>query len=263
MSFFKRLLRQPLVKQALGRLAAGYLRLLRATNRFTFEVGSGVAGPPSAADPWLDARLPAIFGMWHGQHIQMSLMMRPTDRVATIISRNPDGDINTIALERLGVRVMRASGARGRRRSADTRSKGGAEGLRGMLKALKAGESVAFSADVPKITRRCDAGILTLARFAGRPIVPTAVVTSRHIRFGSWDKACLSLPFGKGAVVLGEPVFVPRECEGEEFERVRRHLEAEMDRVHVRAYALVGRHDRAAYYDAPVAPVGALSEGVA
>lgn len=263
MSFFKRLLRQPLVKQALGRLAAGYLRLLRATNRFTFEVGFGVAGPPSAADPWLDARLPAIFGMWHGQHIQMSLMMRPTDRVATIISRNPDGDINTIALERLGVRVMRASGARGRRRSADTRSKGGAEGLRGMLKALKAGESVAFSADVPKITRRCDAGILTLARFAGRPIVPTAVVTSRHIRFGSWDKACLSLPFGKGAVVLGEPVFVPRECEGEEFERVRRHLEAEMDRVHVRAYALVGRPDRAAYYDAPVAPVVALPEGVA
>ncbi|MBE7245098.1 MAG: DUF374 domain-containing protein [Actinomycetospora chiangmaiensis] len=252
MSFLKRLLRQPLVKQALGRLAAGYLRLVRATNRFTLEA-PGASGDDRAFHAWLDTQLPAITGMWHGQHIQMPFMARPTDRVATIISRNPDGDINTIALERLGVRVMRASGARGRRRSADTRAKGGAEGLRAMLKALKAGETVAFSADVPKVTRRCDAGILTLARFSGRPIVPAAVAASRHLRFNSWDRACLALPFGRAAVVLGEPILVPRECEGEEFERLRRRLEAEMDRVHARAYTLVGRPDRAAYYSQGIA----------
>lgn len=263
MSFSKRLLRQPLVKRALGRLAAGYLRLVGATNRFTMMVGKQTARDRGGADAWLDAQLPAIFGMWHGQHIQMPLMRRPQDRVATIISRNPDGDINTIALERLGVRVIRASGARGRRRTADARAKGGAEGLRAMLKALKSGESVPFSADVPKVTRRCDAGILTLARFSGRPIIPAAVVTSRHLRFGSWDRACLALPFGRGAIVLGEPVYVPRDCEGEAFEALRRHVEAEMDRVHARAYALVGRHDRAAYYSEGVAPVGALQENAA
>lgn len=261
MTIFKRLLRQPLVKRALGRLAASYLRLVHATNRFTMEAGSPMPADPAEAHAWLDGHLPAIFGMWHGQHIQMPMMRRPSDRVATIISRNPDGDINTIALERLGVRVIRASGARGRRRAADARAKGGAEGLRAMLKALKAGESVPFSADVPKVTRRCDAGILTLARFSGRPIIPAAVVTSRHLRFGSWDRACLALPFGRGAIVLGEPVFVPRDCESEAFEEIRRHVEAEMDRVHARAYSLVGRHDRAAYYDEAVAPVGALQEG--
>jgi lysophospholipid acyltransferase (LPLAT)-like uncharacterized protein len=250
MSLFKRLLRQPPVTRALGRFAAGYLRLVRATNRFTIEAG-GRGGAATGYD-WLDGQVPAIVGMWHGQHIQMPLMRRPSDRVATIISRNPDGDINTIALERLGVRVMRASGARGRRRAADARAKGGAEGLRAMLRALKDGETVAFSADVPKVSRRCDAGILTLARFSGRPIVPGAVVTSRHIRFGSWDRACLALPFGRGAIVLGEPVLVPRDCEGEAFEALRQRLEAEMNRVHARAYALVGRHDRAAIYGAPM-----------
>lgn len=248
MSFLKRLLRQPLVKQGLGRLAANYLRLIEATNRFTYEAAACAPGDATAASTWLDTQLPVIAGMWHGQHIFMPLMRRPGDRVATIISRNPDGDINTIALERLGVRVIRASGARGRKKSADTRSKGGAEGLRAMIKALKAGESVAFSSDVPKVTRRCDAGILTLARFSGRPIVPAAVVTSRHIRFNSWDRACLALPFGRGAIVLGEAFLVPRECEGEAFEDLRRRVEAEMDRVHARAYALVGREDRAAYY---------------
>ena len=59
--------------------------------------------------------------------------------------------------------------------------------------------------------------------------------------------------------MLGEPIFVPRDCEGEEFERLRALLEMEMDRVHARAYALVGRRDRAALY----APAGASSEAAA
>ena len=43
------------------------------------------------------------------------------------------------------------------------------------------------------------------------------------------------------------------------FEALRRHVEAEMNRVHARAYALVGRADRAALYRDPAPeadPVG-------
>ncbi|GBU17386.1 MULTISPECIES: lysophospholipid acyltransferase family protein [Methylobacterium] len=235
MSFGKRVLRHRLVERLLARLAAGYLRLVRATNRFTVV--------PAAPDAWLDAQTPFIAGMWHGQHIMVSFARRPGDRVATIISRNPDGNINTRALEHLGVRVIRASGARGRV-VRDAKAKGGAEGLRAMLKALKQGEIVAFSADVPKISRRADDGIVTLARLSGRPIVPTAVVTSRHLRFNSWDRACLGLPFGRGAIVFGEAIHVPREATPAELEALRLRVEAEMNRVHDEAYALVGRPDR-------------------
>lgn len=252
MNLGKRILRHPVVQGLLGRIAAAYLQLVRATNRFEVHAAGAL---PGDVDGWMDARLPLIAGMWHGQHIMMPFMRRRGDRVATIISRNPDGNINTLALQRLGVRVIRASGARGRSRTGDTRAKGGAEGFRAMLRALKAGDSVAFSADVPKVSRRCDPGILTLARFSGRPIVPAAVVTSRHLRFNSWDRACLGLPFGRGAVVLGDAIYVARDCEGEAFETLRRHVEAEMNRVHARAYALVGRADRAALYR-ELAPVG-------
>uniref|UniRef100_UPI00215B36B1 hypothetical protein n=1 Tax=Escherichia marmotae TaxID=1499973 RepID=UPI00215B36B1 len=89
--------RAPAVQQALGRLAGGYLRLVRRTNRFTVE--------PAAPDAWLDDLGPFIAGMWHGQHTMISFMRRPHDRIATIISRSPDGNINTIALTRMGVRV--------------------------------------------------------------------------------------------------------------------------------------------------------------
>ncbi|GEP03258.1 lysophospholipid acyltransferase family protein [Methylobacterium oxalidis] len=236
MSLAKRISRLPAVQSALGHVAADYLRLVRRTNRFTVV-------PGEETDAWLDRLTPFIVGMWHGQHIMIPFIRRPGDRAATIISRNPDGNINTIALERLGIRVMRASGARGRV-VRDARAKGGAEGLRAMLRALKDGESVAFSADVPKVSRRCDAGIITLARFSGRPIVPVAVVTSRHLRFNSWDRACLGLPFGRGAMVFGEPISVPREADPETFEGLRRRVEAEMNRVHDHAYGLVGRPDR-------------------
>lgn len=235
MSLIKRIGRAAPVQNALGMLAERYLRLVRRTNHFVVE--------PTEPNAWLDGLSPFIAGMWHGQHTMISFMRRPHDRIATIISRSADGNVNTITLTRMGVSVIRASGARGRA-VRDIRAKGGAEGLRAMLRALKDGQTVTFSADVPKVSRRCDEGILTLARFSGRPIVPVAVVTSRHLRFNSWDRACFGLPFGRGAMVFGEPIMVPREIEPDAFEVIRLRVQDEMNRVHDRAYSLVGRPDR-------------------
>lgn len=235
MGVIKTIGRTPVVQTALGTLGAAFLRLVRRTNRFVVE--------PAQPDAWLDSVSPFIAAMWHGQHIMIAFMRRPHDRIATIISKSPDGTINAIALTKLGVRVMRASGARGRA-VRDAKAKGGAEGLRAMVRALKSGETVAFSADVPKVSRLCDAGIIMLARFSGRPIIPVAVVTSRHIRFNSWDRACLGLPFGQGAMVFGEPIHVPREVEPDLLESLRLRVQNELNRVHDRAYTLVGRPDR-------------------
>ncbi|GEP09125.1 lysophospholipid acyltransferase family protein [Methylobacterium gnaphalii] len=235
MGLIKTIGRKPLVQKALGLAAYGYLNLVQRTNRFTVV--------PAAPDAWLDETSPFIAAMWHGQHIMISFMKRPHDRIATIISKSPDGNINTYALERMGVRVMRASGARGRV-VRDAKAKGGAEGLRAMVRALKGGDTVCFSADVPKVSRVCDAGIIMLARFSGRPILPVAVVTSRHIRFNSWDRACLGLPFGRGAMVFGEPIWVPREVEPELVDSLRMKVQTELNRVHDQAYTLVGRTDR-------------------
>ena len=235
MGFIKTVGRKPAVQNGLGTVAASYLNLVRRTNRFIVE--------PALPDPWLDSLSPFIAAMWHGQHTMISFMRRPHDRIATIISKSPDGNINTIALTRMGVRVMRASGARGRT-VRDAKAKGGAEGLRAMVRALKDGEIVCFSADVPKVSRVCDAGIILLARFSGRPIVPVAVVTNRHIRFDSWDRACLGLPFGKGAMVYGQPIWVPREIEPDQLDGLRASVQTELNRVHDHAYALVGRADR-------------------
>lgn len=228
----KSLVRSRPVQEALGFGLACYLRLVRRTNRIVWE--------PADAEQRLQGLKPAIAAMWHGQHFMVPFAKREGDRVASLVSRSKDGEFNAIALRHLGVEAIRGSGDRGRGKM---RQKGGATALRAMVRALADGRSVVLTADVPKIARVCGAGIVTLARHSGRPVVPLAVVTSRRLSFSSWDRACIGLPFGRGAIVVGEPVWVAPDADGAALEEARRAVEAGLDRVHARAYALVGTVD--------------------
>lgn len=230
MSVLKRLLRSRAAREALGTLAAAWLGLVRRTNRFVLD-------PPDAYERI--GPLPVIAAMWHGQHFMVPFARRPGDPAVSLVSRSADGEINAIALRRLGIGAVRGSGARGR----DVHRKGGAAALRALLRALRGGKTVVMTADVPKIARRCGRGIVVLAQRSGRPIVPVAVVTSRRIDLGSWDRASLGLPFGRGAIVLGDPVRVPREADAAAIEAARQAVERGLDAVHARAYALVGSRD--------------------
>ena len=231
MGLVKRISRSRPVQEALGFLVAAYLRLVQRTNRFVME--------PADAYDRIGPDMPVIAAMWHGQHFMIHFAKRPTDRAASLVSRSGDGEFNAIALRHLGVRAIRGSGARGR----DIRKKGGVQAMRGMLRALGDGEMVVMTADIPKISRVCGEGIVTLAQLSGRPIVPVAVVTSRRIDFDSWDKASIGLPFGRGAMVLGDTIFVPRDADPAQLEALRQQVERELDAVHERAYALVGSKD--------------------
>ncbi|QRM28587.1 lysophospholipid acyltransferase family protein [Microvirga sp. VF16] len=229
MGLIKRITRSRAVQETLGFLVAGYLKFVQRTNRFIVE----------PADAYERIEMPVIAAMWHGQHFMIHFAKRPQDRAASLVSRSGDGEFNAIALRHLGVRAIRGSGARGR----DIRKKGGAQAMRAMLRALSDGEMVVMTADIPKISRICGQGIVTLAQLSGRPIVPVAVVTNRRIDFDSWDKASIGLPFGRGAMVLGVPIHVPREADDSILESLRKTVERELDRVHERAYALVGSRD--------------------
>jgi hypothetical protein len=235
MSFAKRLVRSRIAQEVMGFLVARYLGLVQRTNRFVTE--------PEDAHERLDPMMPVIAAMWHGQHFMIHFARRPGDRAASLVSRSRDGEFNAIALRHIGVRAIRGSGARGR----NVREKGGAAALSAMLRSLKGGEMVVLTADIPKIARRCGEGIILLAQRSGRPIVPVAVVTSRRIDFASWDRASIGLPFGRGAIVLGDPVHVARDASPDAFEAARQAVERGLDAVHARAYALVGSRDPGAW----------------
>jgi lysophospholipid acyltransferase (LPLAT)-like uncharacterized protein len=96
-------------------------------------------------------------------------------------------------------------------------------------------------ADIPNGTPRdAGLGIVMLARISGRPIFPAAYASSRRkVVERSWDKMTISLPFGRSAMVIGDPIYVPADS-GETEMEVLRHLVTDgLNEVTARAHALV------------------------
>ena len=227
----KSLARTRLVHEVLGFLAAHYLGFVRLTTRFTLDPPLF----PQAVVP----DLPVIAAMWHGQHFMVHFAWPRGSRVAALISRHRDGEVNAILLRRLGVVPVRGSGGKADK----MRKRGGVAALREMLRQLSQGTTMVLTADVPKLARQSGLGIVTLAQISGRPIHPIAVVARRRIDLASWDRASIPLPFGRGAMVLGAAIHVDRHAGPAELELARQRVEAGLDAVHARAYAMLGAID--------------------
>ena len=236
----KRLLRNTLrsswLQRALGLLAAEYLRLVWLTNKFSYD-------PPDVYEI-VEPRMPAIFAFWHGQHF-MTPFIKTKDsyRAKVLISLHRDGEFNAIAAERLGIGLIRGSGDHG---SAFHR-KGGVGAFKEMVRALAENYNVAMTADVPKRSRIAGLGVIMLARESGRPIMPFAMATSRFIRLKNWDRTTINLPFGRGALVGIEEVFVPADADAATMEKLRQQLEVNLNEATRRAYAQVGRPEEAGH----------------
>ena len=234
----RRLLRDTLrgswFQRGIGFLAAEYLKFVWRTNRFTLD-------PPGLYER-VERQLPAIFAFWHGQHFMTPFIKTKDSHVAKVlVSLHPDGEYNAIAAERLGIGTIRGSGDHG----SGFHRKGGISASREMVRALEENYNVAMTADVPKRSRIVGLGIIMLARESGRPIMPFAMATSRYIRLNNWDRTTINLPFGRGALIGVEEVYVPSDADAEKMEELRLKLEAILNEATRRAYAMVGRPEGA------------------
>jgi lysophospholipid acyltransferase (LPLAT)-like uncharacterized protein len=228
----RRIARSPAIQRFIGLVAAEYLRLVWRTCRLTIE-------PANLYEVHLRLDNPVIIAMWHGQHFMVPFLSRG-HRVKCLISRHRDGEINAYAAQRLGIDAVRGSGDHGRRFDL----KGGVGAFKGMLTALAEGYYVALTADVPKVARVAGLGIIQLGRFSQRPIYPVAVATSRRIVLNNWDRTAVNLPFGRFAIVLGEPLMVPADADDAMMEQCRVMMEQRLGQVTERAYEIVDRKER-------------------
>src|SRR5579871_1409218 len=202
--------RSEFAQEAFGFLLANYLRVVQGTSRFTTV--------PADLDAHIRGRTPLIAAMWHGQHLMMPLARPKTmGPLAVLISRHEDAGAQANAARRLGIEPIRGSGGPVDRQY----YKGGAPAMRQLLRLLEEGSSVAMTADVPKVARVAGLGIAVMAKLSGRPIVPTAVVTSRRMQFDTWDRATLGLPFSRAIVVAGDFIEVSPDADEAALERAR------------------------------------------
>jgi hypothetical protein len=71
-------------------------------------------------------------------------------------------------------------------------------------------------------------GTVIIARETGKPVVPLVSWATRQIRFNSWDKMILPLPFSTIVLAWGKPVEVAPGLTNDEYERIRQEIEDNM-----------------------------------
>lgn len=218
----KRLLQSELVQTAGSALIGWTLAAIWRSNRDN--------GTSTDWEMLLDGQWPAIFALWHGQHLLVPYAAPRDRRFVSLVSRSTDAEINARVLDRAGIEVIRGSGGREPQSSAE---KGGVKALIAMRNALKRDVNVVMIADISKgEARHAGEGIVTLAKISGRPIVPVALATSRgHVLDKTWDKTTINLPFGRRSVHLAPPIHVSPHADAEEMALARSKVTMELNRV--------------------------------
>ena len=184
----------------LAGLLGSYLSFALRTTRWTLD-GHDHFHP-------FGAGAPAVFAFWHeflplmpGLSLlaQKLPFYRPTP-IHALVSQHRDGRFIGEVVRRFGILPILGSSSRG-----------GAAGLRNLLTVLRRGDMIGITPDGPRGPRhRAAFGVAHLAALSGVPIVPLAARTTRRIQLNTWDRMKVPLPFGRGVVVCGPAISVPR-----------------------------------------------------
>jgi lysophospholipid acyltransferase (LPLAT)-like uncharacterized protein len=232
---FWRKVRKPLAQSRFAK--ATLASFLANVVRFVYWTNPARRG--SADSQTLNSKYaPAIVALWHGQHILAPSACPPKPPMVAMVSRSADAELNALVVEKLGLETVRGSGGRAGINHFD---KGGAKALITLKRALESGKNVAMIADIPHGTpREAGLGVILLAKYSGRPIMPLAVATSRRkVLEKTWDKTVINLPFGRRSVVVGDPLYVPADATAEELEVKRQELTDALNEATARAYRMV------------------------
>ncbi len=161
-----------------------------------------------------------IFAVWHGRLLPLTYYHRHRN-ITAIISRSEDGEYIARVVEGWGYRTVRGS-----------TSRGGSSALRSLVKAARAGESLAITPDGPRGPRQqLQPGVITAAQLTGLPIIPLACGAARAWWPGGWDRFCVPKPFTRVRVMYGTPRRVARDASESELRRHAQELEQEMNEM--------------------------------
>ncbi len=106
------------------------------------------------------------------------------------------------------------------------------EGFRKSLRALRDGKSISMIIDGPEGPRHeVKPGIILMAAKSGKPILPVYATVQKKLIVPSWDKFEIPIPFTRGELRVGKPLYIPRKVNADELEVWQTRLRDEMKRI--------------------------------
>ena len=212
----KKLMNLRPVQIALALLLAGYMGLVRRTTRWSSEHIEIRNALQKSGEGFIACA-------WHSRFLMTTAgWSKMAQKPHVLISRSRDGNLVAYTSRILRLGVIRGS----RRGKLTEKNKGGAGAMREMVSTLAGGDVIFMTPDGPRGPRmRMGEGPLRLAKISGAPVLAYGLSTSNKILFNSWDRFMLPLPFGRGRIVWGGPVWVDKDASDTDIERLRGKLE--------------------------------------
>ena len=198
-------------------VAAGFIRGLRATIRLRHHGDAALREKERQGEHF-------ILAFWHRHLLLMPYSYRGR-RISVLVSQSQDGELIARTVARLGIDASRGSSSRG-----------GAVGLRSLLRKAGEGYDIAFTPDGPRGPAAVvQPGVILAAAATGWPVWPVALAATRCRRLRSWDRFVVPLPFSAVHFVYGDPLYVERRGDpadaANELKRRLDAAEAEAERL--------------------------------
>jgi len=171
-----------------------------------------------------------VASFWHYSIIYIFYFVRNYSATA-MVSSSRDGEYIARLAGELGFNTVRGS-----------KNNKGVEALKGMLRAVRAGDNGAIVADGSQgPARKAQAGALLVAAKTGKPVVPMVWAASSYFTIKSWDKTAIPKPFSRIDLYFGEPMYLPRKVSADELEQYRGLLEKNLNELYSKAWSLYGK----------------------
>jgi len=143
-----------------------------------------------------------IYTFWHDRIFTGTYYFR--DRgIVVMTSQSFDGEYIARFIQRFGYGAIRGSSSRG-----------GSKALVEMIRSMRAGLPMAFTADGPRGPRyEAKPGPVLLAKKTGNPIMPFIFEPKSRWTLKSWDQMQIPKPFTRVALFIAKPIYVSDEDE--------------------------------------------------
>ncbi len=171
-----------------------------------------------------------VMAFWHARILPAAFYFRHRG-IVVITSENFDGEWIARVIERLGYGTARGSTTRGARKA-----------MLRLVRDMEHGRPAGFTVDGPRGPARVvQPGAVWLAKVTGNPVLPFHLEASASWVVRSWDRTQIPKPFATVALVVGEPMEVPKDLSDDDLERARQDLQGRLVALEERGCALIRR----------------------
>lgn len=170
-----------------------------------------------------------LLALWH-ETTAYALYKHSGSNFHAAASYSFDGELAARMTHQFNVECVRGS-----------TSRGGADVLRELEKALKLVDCVGLTMDGPRGPRRhAQPGLAILSARSGLPVIPLAFAINKSWRLRTWDRMAVPKPGSKILYAYGAPIAPPESTTREMIDGKRLEIETKLNLIHASLEAELG-----------------------